>query len=240
MNKIILTLRTLSIVMTFCYPQFSQATTSHQKMVFKGFHLAANLGYGVGYSRERFTTAAGGATVSASDKSGLDGIDGGINLGYTYVFSAVPIALGGEGLANWSKVKGNRKFSAAVGGATANFTASARLKQSLQLVARMGYALAGAMPFIKFGWDNSAWEFNSKVNVTPGLVVINAKKSKRINGIAYGGGIDVPLTKRILAGVEYTRVDFKKQTVTFGGRNTKASYEPHNNKFAAVVKILFH
>lgn len=235
-----LSFRVISIVVVLFYPQVSQSNSSQNKIPFKGFHIGGNLGYETGYSHERFNTTAGGAAISASEKSGFDGIDGGINLGYTYVFSRVPLAFGLEGLANWSNVKVSRKFSATAGGVAANFTASERMNQSFQFVGRMGYVIGQAMPFVKFGWDNSSWKLNSTINVTPGPIVLSNNKSKRINGVAYGAGIDVALTKHILAGLEYTRVDFKKQTVNLGIGNTTASYEPHTNKFAAVVKYIFH
>lgn len=228
------------ITVAFFNAQISQASPSQKTMAFKGFHIGGNLGYESGFANERFNTTAGGVAVSASDKSSFDGIDGGINLGYTHVFCGTPLALGLEGLANWSNVKSHRKFSAAAGGASANFTTEARLKQSFQLVGRLGYVLWRAMPFLKLGWDNSDWEFHAKGTITPGPIVLDNKRHKRINGIAYGAGIDISLTNHILAGLEYTRVDFKKQTVTLGNGNTRASYEPHANKFAAVLKFIFH
>ncbi len=239
-----LSLGALGIAVTSLNPEVCHANLKKDKNAFKGFYVGANLGYVSGLSREHFraTTAPRGISIAANNKSGLEGTDGGLSLGYTYVFPRNPFALGLEGVANWSSVSGKKTFSAAAGGppVSANFTANAKMKQSLQLIGRMGYQLARALPFVKLGWDNSSWQFNSNASLSaPGFtpVVLSNKKSKRLNGFAYGAGIDLSLHKYIIAGLEYTRVDFQSQNQSFGGGS--ASYKPHTNKFAVVLKVPF-
>ena len=243
-----LSLCVLCIGVASLNPQSCQANAPNQKSAFKGFYVGGNLGYVSGLSREHFqaTAAPGSVSIAANNKSGLEGVDGGINLGYTYVFPCSAFALGLEGVANWSNVRGKHTFSATTGAppTQTNFTAHAQMKQSLQLMGRLGYVLGRAMPFLKLGWDNSSWEIKSKANISspffPAPLVLSHNKRKRINGIAYGAGIDVSLQKCIIAGLEYTRVDFQSQNQSFaGGGSAKASYKPHSNKFALTLKVLF-
>lgn len=226
----------------------SYAQTSSKVSPFKGFYVGSNLAYTSGFSNEKFKTTvpAAGVSASASDKGGFDGIDGGINLGYTYMFSCLPIAMGLEGIANWSNVTGSHKFTTGttVPPVNGTFTANIRMKQSLQLVARLGYAMEKAMPYVKLGWDNSSWNYKGNVNLTapvlPDPVNVTAHTHKRLNGIAYGAGIDVALHKNLIAGLEYTHVDFQGQTISLPDGQTKASFKPHTNRFALTMKVMFN
>jgi opacity protein-like surface antigen len=230
--------------------QVCQANARDERSSFKGFYVGGNLGYVSGLSKERFQAAAipGGASISANNKSGLDGIDGGINLGYTYVFACNPFALGLEGAANWSNIRGKHTFSAvrAFPPVNTNFSAHAEIRQTLQLMGRLGYVLGRAMPFLTLGWANSSRNFKSTANIEspafPGFLVLSENKSKRINGIAYGAGIDVSLRKCLIAGLEYTHIDYQSQSgsAAAGGRSATFSSQLHTNKFAATLKFLFY
>lgn len=213
---------------------------------FKGFYAGGNVGYGVGRSKEKFQAniPTANASIYAKDRVSLEGVSGGINLGYTYVFPCTPVALGLEGVADWSNTKGSHNFQAGIGSPpiAGNFKASAHLKQTFQVLARFGYTLGRAMPYLKFGWDNSLWQYDGTISRTvPGQAnarFLTFRKHKRLNGIAYGLGVDLAVYKCFIAGLEFTHVDFKRESASLLGGALKGSFRPHTNKVALTLKVM--
>ncbi len=213
--------------------------------VFKGFYVGGNLGFVSGRSSENYdaTIPVGGVFISTKDKVSVQGIQGGVNAGYTHVFSSTPIAIGFEGVADWSNIKGSHSVSAGtnVGNVNGTLSVQTRLKQSFQLFTKLGYSFEKFMPYLKFGWDNSLWSQKTTLNVNSaaGPLVVNANKHKRINGLAYGIGIDVALTNHFVMGLDFTHTDFQKVKFASSDNIANASFKPHTNKFSLVMKYVF-
>lgn len=211
---------------------------------FQGFHLGGNIGYAVGWSKFRRNSFDNdGSTASANHIRGFRGVDGGIGVGYTH--RLCNWALGIEFDANWANTKGNYGVQTDNG----NFSHKARLKNSLQLLGRLGYVMREiAMPFVGLGWDNSRWNQTANLNV-PDFTEANGdffegfsesgKKGKRINAFLWKAGVDFLATKHVVVGFEYTGTYGGKQRLTSRDQTFTTRFKPQNNKFALTAKIVY-
>jgi opacity protein-like surface antigen len=228
---------------------------------FQGFHLGANIGYGIGVGKQKFSrffpNAAGqfntGPVRSFSNNVGVNGVDGGIGVGYTHRLCNWALGIAFD--ANWAGTSG--KFSESLPGTTPTNSLSlkARLRNSLQLYGRLGYVIREvAMPFVGLGWDNSQWKQNFRENVgadpfaiSPAAYTTIASKSKRFNSFMWKAGVDFLATKHVVVGFEYTgtsagRKSFTKNYInpqTGGVEKITASLKPQYNKFALTAKIVY-
>lgn len=179
---------------------------------FQGFHLGANLGYGVGYVKNTSTEGP------VSNKLGVSGIDGGIGTGYTHRFGNWAAGIAFD--ANWTNSKGKN--------ARPDDINKVRLKNSLQLYARAGYVMRDiAMPFVGLGWDNSQWKVSHNA----------VSKSKRVNGLLWKAGVDFLATKHVVVGMEYTGTIAGRKSFVDGDATHK--FKPQYNRFAATVKVVY-
>lgn len=225
---------------------------------FQGFHLGGNIGYGTGRVKQkfsRFIPASGGPLVRTfSNDLNVNGVDGGIGVGYTH--RVCNWALGIAFDANWAGTSG--KFSESIPGSTPTdvITLKARLRNSLQLYARLGYVLREiAMPFVALGWDNSQWKQNFRevvgadtnaLPILPGYTT-TASKSKRLNAFLWKAGVDFLATKHVVIGFEYTGTIANKKSLSKnylnpqsgGTERLTASLKPQYNKFALTAKIVY-
>lgn len=228
---------------------------------FQGFHLGGNIGYGIGVGKQKFSRffpnglGQFNATPvrSFSNNVGVNGVDGGIGVGYTHRLCNWALGIAFD--ANWAGTSG--KFSESLPGTspTDNLSLKARLKNSLQLYARLGYVIREvAMPFIGLGWDNSKWKQNFTENVgadpaavSPAAYTTTASKSKRFNAFLWKVGVDFLATKHVVVGFEYTgtvagRKSFTKDYTNpqnGGAERITGSLKPQYNKFALTAKIVY-
>lgn len=224
---------------------------------FQGFHLGGNIGAGFINGKKKFKHAIDdgtGAFVvdrSISNRIGGSGVDGGIGVGYTHRLCNWALGIAFD--ANWSNASGKLTETDAAGDPTKTVSLNARLRNSLQLYARLGYVMREiAMPFVALGWDNSQWKQNGSINFAQddaGNPAFSEKtgKSKRFNAFLWKAGVDFLATKHVVVGLEYTGTvagskSFKK---TFNNPQTgdteqiNASFKPQYNKFALTVKLVY-
>lgn len=211
---------------------------------FQGFHLGGNIGYGVGWAKTSFSNDAN--NTSWSHTRGLRGVDGGIGVGYTQ--RLCNWALGIVFDANWTGVKGKHSFTETDGNGNTLISANhtARLKNSLQLYARLGYVMREiAMPFVALGWDNSQWKQSASfTDNNPPASTESASRSKRINSLLWKVGVDFLATRHVVVGFDYTGTYGGKLSAggdkdDEGNRNLHASFKPQYNKFALTAKIVY-
>jgi opacity protein-like surface antigen len=211
---------------------------------FEGFHLGGNLGYGVGVGNQKVSLDQGnGSSESTSNRLGVRGVDGGVGVGYTKRFGNFALGLAFD--ANWTGVSGSHTDTDVIGatatqGATTSQTSlKARLRNSLQLYARMGYVIGGqAMPFIKLGWSNDQWRHKATISTT-GEDSISAKKSKRLNGFLWGLGVDFLAWKHVVVGFEYTGTIAGKEKFKSSDGDLTGKFKPQYNRFALTAKIVY-
>lgn len=201
---------------------------------FQGFFLGGNVGYGVGWGKFKHDNALNNETIS--HLRGVRGFDGGIGVGYTH--RICNWALGIEFDANWAGTKGNHT-QARTG--VDSFNHKVRLKNSLQLLARLGYVMRGiAMPFIGLGWDNSQWKQNATfTDLVDSDNNDSGHKSKRINAFLWRMGVDFLATKHVVVGFEYTGTYGGKNRLSSTNGNFTSSVKPQYNKFALTAKIVY-
>ncbi|MBY0271894.1 MAG: outer membrane beta-barrel protein [Alphaproteobacteria bacterium] len=229
------------------------ASSANCPKAFQGFHLGGNIGYGVGYGKQktflRHTTAAGTFVDSNASKNnlGFNGVDGGIGLGYTHRFCNWALGIAFD--ANWASTSGKRtnRFVEAnippVANTTLLSTDKAQLRNSLQLYGRAGYVLANmVMPFVGLGWDNSSWKQSVTVDG------FRNSHSKRYNALLWKLGVDFLATKHVVVGFEYTGTSAGKKdlhrktraaTTTRNALTTGGSFKPQYNKFALTAKLVY-
>jgi opacity protein-like surface antigen len=218
---------------------------------FKGFFLGGNVGLGTGAGKQKVTE-----TVFASDNVysvygkpvGLRGVDGGINVGYNYVFGN-KFGLGLEFVANWAnssgKVIATNPNLNNLNGRNSVMVERAKLANSLQLRANFSYVIANLVaPKIILGWDNSQWKQNFvSTEESATNRAFTFKKTHRYNGFLWGLGVDFLAMKHVILGVEYTGTiaSGKKHTITDPAtKNVYASsFKPQYNKIALTAKIIY-
>lgn len=214
----------------------AEGQSPHCPKAFQGFHLGANVGYGVGWAKQKFSTTEAGVTDSTTNTKGLRGIDGGIGTGYLQRFGHWGLGLAFD--ANWTNTTG--KLTS--GTSEDRFTAKARLKNSLQLYGKLGYVLCGeqVMPFVGLGWDNSQWK-HSATTREDGVDRSTISHSKRYNAFLWKAGVDFLATKHVVVGFEYTgtQAGSKSASRTVGGETFKASFKPQYNKFALTARVVY-
>lgn len=224
---------------------FAQATTGAAPAscpkAFQGFHLGGNIGYGVGFANAHFfEKVRNGNQERAHTNLGIRGVDGGIGVGYTQRFGLWALGIAFD--ANWTGSKGKRAFSEIRGPVRTHGHNTLRLRNTLDLYARFGYVIGGqAMPFVKLGWQNAQWKHTQFLR-TGNVPGVRTSKSKRLNGLLWGLGVDFLATKHVVVGFEYTgsSLNSLKETRTnSAGTFFKTSAKPQYNKFALTLKLVY-
>jgi len=220
------------------------------KPAFQGFHIGGNIGYGQGsghfkegsIEKDPFGNIVG--TESHKNKIGFDGVDGGLGLGYTHRMNDFALGLAFD--ANWSNASG-KNISAhknAGGNIWLSSAEKVRLKNSLQLYAKLGYVIREkVMPFLGFGWDNSKWQHTIQERDDNTGYYAHQRKSYRLNSGLWKAGFDVLATKNIIVGFEYTGTvggskSYAVPNENAGGSST-TKFKPQYNKFAFTTKFIF-
>ncbi|HUX78219.1 MAG TPA: autotransporter outer membrane beta-barrel domain-containing protein [Alphaproteobacteria bacterium] len=212
---------------------------------FQGFFLGANIGYGVGSARNHLTKTTNSLFDSKLD-FGYNGIDGGLNTGYNYIFDN-KFGLGIEFVANWANAKAKFNTTIAQNGSHQVIGAGPNLKNSLQLRANFSYVIYGLVaPKIILGWDNSLWRRKlnaSEAGLPGGDFSLNGQEKSRRNGFLWGLGIDFLVLKHCMIGFEYTGTIVRKQTLRSVEPVTKNAFvnslRQQYNKFALVAKFIY-
>lgn len=188
---------------------------------FQGFHLGGNVGYGIGSGK-----VTNVQDQTHSNKLGVSGFDGGLNVGYTHRFGNIGVGL--EGVFNWVNAKGTFKND--------SMNYSAKLKNSIQLRGNLSYIICNLVaPKIILGWDNSQWERKAAVAFENGVVSGTTKKG-RFNSFLWGAGVDFLVAKHVIAGLEYTGTTSGRKNDS----NTNTySFKPQYNRFALTVKVIY-
>jgi len=208
---------------------------------FAGFHLGANLGYDLGWGKQRIThTRADGTTHSINNTLGFKGVAGGIGTGYLYRWRQWGLGLAFDAI--WSNASGRvRDVDTSTG---QSLIGKARLKNSLELYGKFGYVLCGeqAMPFIGLGWANSKWS-RKVVRNEVGESRFTAHSSKRYNSLLWKAGVDFLLTKHLVGGIEYTGMDADSKrftrTNTATGERISYSFKPQDNRISLTLRVVY-
>jgi len=224
------------------------ASTAPCPSPFKGFFLGGNIGYGIGGAKQSLGSviaAVPDTTTSTSNRLALRGVDGGINVGYNYVFGN-KWGLGLEFVANWASSNGKLSLVANDAGVPFKYTAQngAKLNNSLQLRGNFSYVIANLVaPKIILGWDNSQWKqtlSSTQTGVTKGY---KFNKKHRYNGFLWGFGVDFLAMKHVILGFEYTGTIAKKKKFASidkaTGNKYSSSLVPQYNKFALTAKVIY-
>ncbi|MBY0500759.1 MAG: outer membrane beta-barrel protein [Alphaproteobacteria bacterium] len=219
---------------------------------FKGFFLGGNIGYGVGGGRQIFVDANDTAQneFGTRNKIAIRGVDGGVNVGYNYVWGN-RWGLGLEFVANWASSDGKLlTFNNEVAPTTV-YQTRAKLNNSLQVRANFSYVICNLVaPKVILGWDNSQWKQSFKRGegsdrIDAADIVASGHHNKRYNGFLFGFGVDFLAMKHVIFGFEYTGVatGSKKFTDAFelrGDTHTVTEqFRPQYNKFALTAKVIY-
>lgn len=198
---------------------------------FQGFFLGGNIGYGIGSGKGTLTDNTANATVLTNNLS-VQGVDGGLNVGYTHRFNN--FGLGLEGVFNWASASGKTTLR------VDDYSVKRQLNNTIQVRGNFSYVICNLVaPKIILGWDNSQWERTVTDLDTPTAKDTN---KKRLNGFVWGAGVDFLLAKHVIAGVEYTGVTYGNQSSTStldGSSITAKDSSTVYNRFTATVKFIY-
>jgi outer membrane immunogenic protein len=93
------------------------------------------------------------------------------------------------------------------------FQCRARIDDATQVVGRLGYAWGNFLPYFKGGYASVYTHFS---NTPPTASAFNSA-THRHEGWVLGGGLDYAIYKNIIVGVDYSHIEFDKQTYFAGG-----------------------
>ncbi len=231
---------------------------------FQGFFLGGNVGLGVGTGSQKLsvTETGGGRTVplvTTSNRLGVRGFDGGLNVGYNH--RICNWGLGLEFVANWTNSKGSRRHEDQLRAAATN-THSARLINSLQLRGNFSYVIANwVAPKLILGWDSAKWR--QRTNLTgfgtlnpqgTAVVPFQAQRGKYLNAFLVGAGVDFIATNHVIIGMDATVSIYNKSSFARTHTNTAAgvaatnginsvtqngSFKPIYTKISLVMKFIY-
>jgi opacity protein-like surface antigen len=209
---------------------------------FQGFHLGGNVGYGVGYVKTAVSSGVPAGSTYLKNNLGVNGFDGGLNVGYTHRFGN--FGLGLEGVFNWASTKGQLSTNFGFTAPT-YFVDKLQMRNSIQLRANLSYVICNLVaPKIILGWDNSEWRRTLTTNAagTPATTLGNQKK--RLNSFLFGAGVDFLLAKHVIAGFEYTgTTGATMKTGPINNAVAPANFaftaKPQYNKFALTIKFIY-
>lgn len=175
---------------------------------FSGFFAGALLGYGSGLAKTTMNPNIAGVALGQRNADlSINGVNGGVLLGYGKNISASKVYLGLQASYVLDGAKGKivSPASPAAGAVAAVGQPGANIlfkrQDSIDVDARAGIIWGNALPYILVGWANSKIKAsNYGVNYI----------SKRANGLNLGLGVDWKLTKHVVAGLVYKYTTFSK------------------------------
>jgi opacity protein-like surface antigen len=207
---------------------------------FKGFFLGGNIGYGIGGARQGFKQDEGNV-FAIRNKVVLRGVDGGVNVGYNYVWGN-RWGLGLEFVANWANSSGKVQTFDNEDAENEAFQVRAKLNNSLQVRANFSYVIANLVaPKVILGWDNSQWK--QSFIAAEGDTAFKNKHSQRFNSFLFGFGVDFLAMKHVIFGFEYTGTATGSKSFNRVDPDTDDAYRlslrPQYNKFALTAKVIY-
>lgn len=209
---------------------------------FQGVYLGGNIGYGMAQLQQHTNVqgtfpGVGAFQTIQSPKDSISGADGGIILGYNYVFKN-NIGLGLEAVFNWMSVRTTFPLSYSVAGSPGSGYKTLALKNAFELRVPISYVISNVIaPKILLGWDNALWTENYNNYNVAGYTAFN---KTRHNGFLWGAGFDVLLTNHIIGGLEYTGIAYNGTHFTDQqGFGASFNLKPIYNKFALVLKAIY-
>lgn len=182
---------------------------------FSGMYVGAAIGYGSHKARtEQVLTLNSVVAARHKNDLSLDGINGGVFLGYGKEFGCSRVYLGLELGYFFDGAKGKYTFTPTTRAGGQLLRTEVKRKDGLELAARMGWIFNQTLPYIKLGWANTKVEATQVVvdNVTTANDLTQKFLSKRVNGFLVGAGIDMKLNRCWIAGLEYTYSAYQKKT----------------------------
>ncbi|MCP4781456.1 MAG: porin family protein [Hyphomicrobium sp.] len=173
-----------------------------------GFYIGGHVGHSwVPVDGEWVFGSPDNNHLSALD---IDGTLGGVHLGYNYQIQQFVVGIEGD----WSWLNNSDSVSSSVGPncpappcSTDNLRAEIDYLASIR--ARLGWAWQNVMLFGTVGWSWTEYEFSNRQvrNFDPPPPVRFGKISLKENGVVYGGGVEVGLSKSVLVRGEYLHYD---------------------------------
>ncbi|MGL5720299.1 MAG: outer membrane protein [Alphaproteobacteria bacterium] len=166
---------------------------------FSGFYMGLGLGYGVTKGKHHETYMAGGLSSTLNgEPTVMDGATGGIFAGYGKEMGASRVYLGLEAAYLLSGEKFTYKND------TLGLAYNHKKKDTLELAFRLGVAMNNALPYVKVGFASSKFELGT---LDGSFKMV--KDSKRANGFLVGAGIDLKVSRNVMAGLAYTYTTYK-------------------------------
>ena len=216
-----------------------------------GAYIGANIGYSAGKTQMTTGSLGGGnwGTVASNslkaDDISIKGATGGLHGGYGHM--VLPqLYLGLDATAALEGVDGKQNQSRVINNSV-TFNTSSKKKDSFGLAARIGTPIDRFLVYAKLGVVSSNFEHSAQTTstVSPAVAADNAivKESKSLTAFAPGLGFETMLTKNIMAGGEYTYLQYGKHSMTLnnqaGSGTMPISFQPRENVFKVRLSYKF-
>ncbi|MCA0369763.1 MAG: outer membrane beta-barrel protein [Proteobacteria bacterium] len=181
---------------------------------------------------------AGVINYGSSDVSGRGGLIG-LDLSYGHVF-ANKLFAGLEIKGDLQSVKGQTSVNVRT---PLTFNQEVKAKESFGAALKLGGLVDKALPYLLVGVVSTKFETRlgaQNASAAIALVGRDIKKTKRLTGVEFGAGIDLPVTERMTVGGRYVHTEYSNFTSSFndvgGGRLFDFKVKPRTNAFLLNVK----
>ena len=111
------------------------------------------------------------------------------------------------------------------------FTCHAKLRDETQVVGRLGYGFGDFLPYVKGGYANVSSHFNN----SPLTAFPQNADNHQHDGWVVGSGLEYAVTRNIVLGVDYSHIEFDRETYTSGG----ATFKVDGSADAVTARISF-
>ena len=197
---------------------------------FQGFYLGGNFGYGIAAVTNN---ASGTDGESFKNKIAAQGFDGGLLIGYNYVFNN-KFGLGLDVYFDWASTEGNASTNE--DGGDNPVYKSVGFKNDIQVRVPFSYVICNLVaPKVYVGWANAGW--SASYNDNNGEH--SATNTSRYNGFLWGAGVDFLLAKHVVSGLEYTGIISQSKTFSTTDGVVSDTIRPMYNTVKATIKFIY-
>jgi len=175
-----------------------------------GFHVGANVGYGVARATENSSGATPAVSVAFSESATLGGVQGGIQLGYNWQIASIVFGIEGDFQGSTQSKSFGIVCPAATCGLAVNTTGNIKLPWFGTGRARLGYAFGRWLLYATGGLAFADEVSNETVTIGAGTAITSFSKAR--DGWTVGGGIEMAFWDHWSAKVEYLYLDLNQNS----------------------------
>jgi opacity protein-like surface antigen len=220
MRKLALALATTAAVCAHTTVVFGSGATHVEQPAsgFNGPYIGAGIGVATssGDYKDRWGTSDSALQQVHKGNRSANGILGGINAGWDFIFSD-QFLLGLEAYLDASGVEGRESADRGSGATNrAILTSKADMDWTVGVMARLGVLIDRGLLYATIGWAGTDMDLKGTLDLsgaTPAGRVLGFKDSKFNNGVRAGVGASMMVTNNIMFGAEAAYTHYQNMTL---------------------------